>query len=97
MNGIISDLAGISHWRLNIPTWAVLWLARTWTALSRYTKREPFYPINLAPYVFQDWRVSTEKAERELGFVPTPFEEGAKATLEWYWDQGYFLRYKKKS
>lgn len=84
INAIVSQQAGISPWRLSIPKWAVLALARTWTAVSTITHREPFYPINLAPYVFQDWRVSTAKAQHHLGFQPTPFEEGARLTLEWY-------------
>ena len=88
VNAIVSDLAQISHWRLSIPTNAVLLLAHSWTLLSRFTHQEPFYPSNLAHYVFQDWRVSSEKAKRELGFCPTPFAQGAKATLEWYWQAG---------
>jgi dihydroflavonol-4-reductase len=91
-NAIVSELAGISHWRLNVPAQPVVLLARVWTALSRYTHREPFYPINMASYVFQDWNISIEKAESELGFVPTPFEVGAKKTLEWYWEQGLLKR-----
>lgn len=94
INNIVSDLAHISHWRLNVPTSAVLLLARAWTALSRFTHREPYYPINMAPYVFQDWNVSSAKAEKELGFVPTPFAEGARQTLEWYWSQGLLKRKK---
>ena len=88
LNGIVSKLAGIRSWRFNVPTSLMLTLARAWTGLSRVTGREPFYPINLAPYVFQDWHVSIAKAEKELGFVPTPFEEGARQTLQWYKDQG---------
>jgi nucleoside-diphosphate-sugar epimerase len=88
VNKIVSDLAGIGHWRMNMPKTAVLALAHAWTALSRLTRREPFYPVNLAPYVFQDWRISTEKAQAELGFQPTPFAEGAKQTLDWYKSQG---------
>lgn len=87
-NHVVSDLAGISRWRMNIPRWAVLLLAQVWTALSRYTGREPFYPINLRLYVFQDWNISIAKAQQELGFEPTPFEEGARATLAWYREQG---------
>lgn len=94
VNDIVSDLAGISHWRFNIPTSAVVLLARIWTALSRFTRREPYYPINLAPYVFQDWQVSTTKAEQEMGFQPTPFAQGAKITLDWYHEQGLFRRRK---
>jgi nucleoside-diphosphate-sugar epimerase len=92
INAIVSDLAQISHWRLPIPAQAVLLLAHSWTMLSRFTQQEPFYPSNLAHYVFQDWRVSSAKAERELGFSPTPFAEGAKATLEWYWQEGLLKR-----
>lgn len=88
LNNIVSDIAGISRWRFNVPTWLVLLLARNWTRLSRITGKEPFYPINMAPYVFQDWHVTTEKAEKELGFVPTPFKIGAEKTLRWYKEQG---------
>ncbi len=86
-NAIISDLAGIPYWRLHMPTPIVMNLARAWTAVSRITQREPFYPINMAPYVFQDWQVSAAKAKKELGFQPTPFAIGAQKTLEWYWEQ----------
>jgi nucleoside-diphosphate-sugar epimerase len=83
INAIVSDLAGISRQRLNVPIPAVLALARAWTALARFTQREPYYPIDLANYVFQDWIVSAAKATTELGFRPTPFVEGARATLDW--------------
>ncbi|MCA9930530.1 MAG: NAD-dependent epimerase/dehydratase family protein [Anaerolineales bacterium] len=92
VNNIVSDIAGISRRRFNFPKPLVLALARSWTALSRLTKREPFYPINMAPYVFQDWHVSTAKAQNELGFIPTPFADGVRQTLEWYWKQGILRR-----
>lgn len=88
VNDTVSDLAGISRWRLDVPTPAVLLLARAWTTLSRFSGREPFYPVNLAHYVFQDWPVSSDKAREELRFRPTSFVEGARATLEWYRRQG---------
>ena len=90
VNDAVSDAAGIRRWRLNAPSWPLLLLARLWTAASRYTGREPFYPRNLAHYVFQDWPVSSQKARRELGFCPTPFEQGARETVEWYRGQGIF-------
>jgi nucleoside-diphosphate-sugar epimerase len=88
VNDAVSDAAGISRWRLNLPGWPMLLLARAWTAASRYTQREPFYPRNLAYYVFQDWCVSSAKAETELGFCSTPFDHGARATVKWYREQG---------
>lgn len=91
-NTIISRLAGISAWRLNVSSELMLRVARWLTARAERTGREPYYPINLASYVFQDWRVSSDKARAELGFSPTPFEDGARQTLEWYWSQGIFRR-----
>jgi nucleoside-diphosphate-sugar epimerase len=88
VNRIVDRLLGCRIRRFNAPAWAMLALARVWTWLSRYTGREPYYPINLAPYVFRDWEVSSEKAQRELGFTSTPFREGAKATLAWYRELG---------
>jgi dihydroflavonol-4-reductase len=84
VNRIVSRLAGISSFRLNVPGWAMIALANAWTRLARFTRREPYYPINLASYVFYDWPVVSDKARRELGFAPTPFEEGARRTLDWY-------------
>ena len=88
VNSIVDHQLGYRIRRFNVPAEAMLALARAWTWLSRYTGREPYYPINLALYVFYDWKVSSDKARRELGFVPTPFKDGARATLAWYREQG---------
>lgn len=66
------------------PAWGMVALAWVWTFLSRWTRREPYYPIGLYPYVFYDWRVSHEKARQELGYSPTPLEEGLRETWAWY-------------
>ena len=91
---IISRLAGKSPWRFNAPEGLMVTVARMMELLARFTKREPWYPLNLYPYIFYDWPVSSERAKRELGFQPTPFEEGARQTLEWYrangMPQGFF-------
>jgi hypothetical protein len=84
----ISRLAGIRPWRINPPGFTLIWLARLWTLAARYTRREPYYSTNMVPYVFCDWNTSSEKARRDLGFVPTSFEEGARQTLAWYRQQG---------
>ena len=88
-NAIISKLAQITPFRINAPTWGMLTLARVWTWLSRYTGVEPYYPINLRSYVFNDWLTSSEKARDELHFRPTPFQQGAEKTLAWYRSEGF--------
>jgi dihydroflavonol-4-reductase len=73
------------HWpRLPIPGWLGVTVSRLMSAAGAVIHREPFWPINLRSYVYNNWRVSSEKARRELGFVPTDFREGARKTIAWY-------------
>lgn len=88
-NTIISCLAGRSNWRLNVPRWLMLQFVKLLEVIAHFTKREPFYPKNLEPYVFYDWMVDSSKARRELSFVPSSFTEGARRTLDWYRSIGY--------
>lgn len=81
---IVCELADL-HWpRLNIPGFIGINFSRLLELIARITGREPFWPIGLRSYVFNDWQVSSAKAEAEIGFRPLSFREGAKRTLEWY-------------
>lgn len=81
---IICEEANL-HWpRLNIPGWLGVNTARLMELIARYTGREPFWPVNLHSYVYNNWRVSNEKARCELNFEPTTFRDGARRTIEWY-------------
>jgi dihydroflavonol-4-reductase len=94
-NDIVSEEAGITRFRLNVPGWAMIALAYAWTALSEFTHIEPYYPLNLRSYVFNNWRVNSDKARRDLGFHARPFRDGVRATLQWYWDEGIVGRRKR--
>ncbi len=91
VNAIVGRLAGVRTW-IEAPGWGMIALAKLWTALSRLTHSEPYYSANMVPYVFCDWNVSSDKACAELSFSATPFEDGAQATLKWYWTQEIFRR-----
>jgi dihydroflavonol-4-reductase len=91
VNAVVGRLAGVRRW-IEAPGWGMIALAKVWTALARLTRTEPYYPANMAPYVFCDWNVSSGKARADLKLCPTPFEDGARQTLEWYWAQGIFHR-----
>lgn len=84
INQMVSRFLGISAFRLSIPRLPILALAALMEFLSHYTHREPFFPLNLRHYVFHDWPVSSAKARFELGFEPTPIEEGLRQTVAWY-------------
>jgi nucleoside-diphosphate-sugar epimerase len=87
-NQIISQLAQLTTFRLNIPANFMLWYARYQTFMAQRSGIEPDYPIDLAKYVFYDWNVSSQKARTHLSFSPTPFSEGARATINWYREIG---------
>lgn len=88
-NAIVSCLANRSSWRINFPGWVMIEFSRLLEFIALFTRHEPFYPKNLEPYVFNDWLVDFSKAQRELGFVPSTFTEGAQRTLDWYHSIGY--------
>ncbi|MEW5961794.1 MAG: NAD-dependent epimerase/dehydratase family protein [Chloroflexota bacterium] len=88
-NWTVSALARRSSWRINFPGWLMIEFSRLLEFIARFTRREPFYPMNLVPYVFRDWVVDSSKAERELGFTSSTFAEGVQKTLDWYRSIGY--------
>lgn len=88
-NDIISDEAGITRLRIDAPRWGMITLARLWTWTAQFTGVEPFYPLNLRTYIFNDWYTSSQKARDELCFRPTPFRQGARQTLAWYREMGF--------
>lgn len=87
---IVSRLAGLPSVRANVPQQVMLALAAWMARRAERTGREPYYPLSLANYVFHDWPVSSAKARAELGFAATPFETGARQTLDWYAGLGLF-------
>ena len=58
--------------------------ARIMETIALVTRREPFWPMNLHSYVYNYWRVSSDKARGELDFHPTSFRDGARRTIAWY-------------
>ena len=84
----VADLTGVRHPVLVLPGEIVV-AARVREALT--------LPGILSAQGYelmaQDWRFSSAKAERELGYSARPFDETLRATAEWYIDlieQGAF-------
>jgi nucleoside-diphosphate-sugar epimerase len=81
---IVCQEAGLRWPRPPIPGWLGINTALFMEFVARFTRQEPFWPINMRSYVYNNWRVSSEKARRELGFEPISFREGARRTIAWY-------------
>lgn len=81
---IVCEEAGLCWPRPPIPGWMGIAASRLLESIANITGREPFWPINMQSYVYNNWRVSSEKARRELNFQPVSFREGARRTIAWY-------------
>jgi dihydroflavonol-4-reductase len=84
----IAALSGVHHPVVVLPV-ETAWLARAQSALS--------LPGVIAPegilLMAQNWRASSRKARRELGYDARPLEETLRATVGWYGeliDRGVF-------
>ncbi len=75
----IADIAGVHHPILVLPAE----IARV--ARLRETLRLPgIMAAEGYELMSMDWRFSSEKAGRELGYEPRPLDETLRATVEWY-------------
>ena len=81
---IVCKEANLRWPRLNLPGWIGITASRVLEVIASITHREPFWPLNLRSYVYNNWRISSEKARQELGFAPISFQEGARRTIAWY-------------
>jgi nucleoside-diphosphate-sugar epimerase len=64
------------------PAWLLRAAAAALAPLARTLAFEPLVAPGELQFVLWQARVDSSKAQSELGFVPTPFEEGARKTLE---------------
>lgn len=84
VNLIVSKILGISSWRIKVSSPMMIGLAGIMELAAKMTTREPFYPLNLRHYVFNDWNVVSDLAKVELGFSTTPLEDGLRSTVDWF-------------
>ena len=90
---ILETLARISGRRaprLRLPYWAALAFSAAESALASVTGREPRAPLEAVRMARKKMFVSTEKAERELGFRPGPVEDALQRAVEWFRRNHYF-------
>lgn len=77
----LHDGAGAPRVPSSGPAWLLEALAAVMAPLARTFGFQPMVAPGELHFVLWQARVDTTKAQRELGFTPTPFEEGARATL----------------
>jgi dihydroflavonol-4-reductase len=85
----LSAISGRPAPKIQIP-WLVAWLAGVFsTGLANLTGREPRVPIAAVQMARKKMWVTHAKAERELGFRPSPVEAALRRAAEWFQSNGY--------
>jgi dihydroflavonol-4-reductase len=82
------EAAGRGRVPPSIPTPAAKLLAAAGEGLSRVIRRPPLLPRGQLHFLLWEARADSGKAQRELGFEPTPWPEGIEHTVRWMIDEG---------
>jgi dihydroflavonol-4-reductase len=81
---VLSRISGRPAPRLRLPYWMALGFGLGEAAATRLTGREPRAPLEAVRMARKKMFVSTDKAQRELGFRPGPVDEALRRAVEWF-------------
>jgi len=80
---LLAKLTGKKASLIQLPVWAMMF---TGNILELYTKLTSKPPLLTPPWIrkyYYDWSMSSEKAQRELGYTYISLEEGLQKTIDW--------------
>jgi dihydroflavonol-4-reductase len=80
----LAAIAGRPATRLRLPYGVALGFSLAETAWASLTGREPRAPLEGVRMARKKMFVTTDKAERELGFWPGPVEDALRRAVEWF-------------
>jgi farnesol dehydrogenase len=80
---LLAAVSGVPAPRLRMPLWLVSAMARAEVALANVTGRTPQLTPGVVEIYDHEWRISSEKARRELAYATTPLREGLARTVAW--------------
>jgi NAD+-dependent farnesol dehydrogenase len=85
----VRQAAGVAPPRLHIPYPVASLLGRLLWAWADLTGHPPLLTHGVVDVFRRHWAYSSAKAERELGYRPTPLAEGVRRTVEWLRAEGH--------
>jgi len=80
---LLAKLTGKKTSLIKLPVWAMMFAGNV---LELYTKLTGKPPLLTPPWIrkyYYDWSMSSEKAQRELGYTYISLEEGLQKTIDW--------------
>ncbi len=79
----MASVTGKKRMMVNIPVWLMNLAAKGMEIRANLTGAPPLItPPWVRKYLY-NWELSTQKAEKELGYVPTSLDDGLAATVDW--------------
>ncbi len=78
------------RWLPRLPLWMMRCLAGMGAARAWFTGREPALPAQQLQVNRYCWFYRSDRAKRELGYQPRPFEETLADTLRWHMEHTRF-------
>ena len=79
---LLRELCGRPGRAIRMPVAAGWMVALLCETLSAFTRREPLLTRSAVRTLCTDWAVSSHKAERELGYRPTPLRPGLRLMFD---------------
>ena len=79
--------------RLIAPTWLAHMGVPLFSFFSAIHRKPPIYTHEVLSTLRHHKMVSCEKATRELGYCPRPFQETIRDTIDWFGEQGHLERH----
>ncbi|HEY1232048.1 MAG TPA: hopanoid-associated sugar epimerase [Candidatus Binatia bacterium] len=93
----IAEITGRPPPKLRLPHGLVIPIAYFVEGIARtFGGREPMITVDAVRMSRKLMYFSAEKARRELGYSPRPAVEGLRDEIEWFYQNGYLLRQRKR-
>lgn len=80
---MIARESGLAFRYIEIPVFAMVFLSRIFLITANIIGIKPLITPGLVKKFIPDWKVSSEKAKKELRYNPMELNEGIKRTIEW--------------
>jgi dihydroflavonol-4-reductase len=92
LQAMLREIAGLAGRRaptMQLPRWPLYPLAHAAEAVARLTGKEPFLTVDGLAMSRYRMFFSSDKARRELGYQPRPYQQGLRDALDWFREAGY--------
>jgi nucleoside-diphosphate-sugar epimerase len=80
---LLATITGKKIGLIKLPVWAMMLAGNAMQLYSKVTGKPPLLTPPWIKKYYYDWSLSSEKAQRELGYTYISLEEGLQKTVDW--------------